>query len=242
MRSAATFVAVLLFATTAAAAERVVVVTATAGFRHESIETAEAVIADIARETHWFEVVFARDEDAMAQLLSEDELKKTRVVMFVNTTGELALPDRDALFRWVMTGGSFIGVHSASDTWHESAGYVDMLGGEFESHPDQLMADVFAVDATHPSTILLESPHPLFEEYYSFRNFTPDRVHLLLARTNGDPLAWWRPYGAGRVFYTALGHRDDVWTSPWFRTHLTGALEWALARPPRPRRRPGLAR
>ena len=39
------------------------------------------------------------------------------------------------------------------------------------------------------------------------------------------------------IFYTALGHRIDVWASPWFRRHLTGALAWALHHEPLPKRR-----
>src|SRR3989441_11246394 len=46
-----------------------------------------------------------------------------------------------------------------------------------------------------------------------------DKVHGLLAldkhpndKTPGDyPIAWCKEYGKGRVFYTSLGHREDVW-------------------------------
>jgi type 1 glutamine amidotransferase len=85
----------------------------------------------------------------------------------------------------------------------------------------------------------------MFEEYYHIKRFDPAAVHLLLAlRFDPDaseaatlPLAWWRDFGRGRVFYTALGHREDVWESPWFQQHLTGALAWALKLQPAPRRR-----
>jgi len=74
--------------------------------------------------------------------------------------------------------------------------------------------------------------------------FSRDRVHVLLsldtAHTDlsglsgvvkgGDyPQAWTRTFGRGRTFYTALGHRDDVWTSdPVFRAHVVGGIRWAL--------------
>jgi uncharacterized protein len=74
--------------------------------------------------------------------------------------------------------------------------------------------------------------------------FTRDRVHVLLSidteRSNianlpgvekgGDyPQSWDRTYGKGRVFYTALGHRADIWTNdPVFRAHITGGIRWAL--------------
>ena len=74
------------------------------------------------------------------------------------------------------------------------------------------------------------------EEIYTFQNFTAEKVRLLLYldRHPNDgapglyPLAWARQWGRGRVFYTALGHREDVWSAPWFRDHLKGGIEWAL--------------
>jgi hypothetical protein len=61
--------------TTALAADRIVVATATAGFRHDSIETAEMVIEQIAARTGWFEPVFARTEEEMAEALSPQTLE-----------------------------------------------------------------------------------------------------------------------------------------------------------------------
>lgn len=75
--------------------------------------------------------------------------------------------------------------------------------------------------------------------------FTRDRVHVLLSldtdrtdlsdlgpeiRKGGDyPQAWTRSFGTGRVFYTALGHRDDIWsTDEKFRAHVSGGIRWAL--------------
>ena len=31
----------------------------------------------------------------------------------------------------------------------------------------------------------------------------------------------------GRVFYTSMGHREDVWTNPKFQQVLLGGLSWA---------------
>lgn len=228
----------------ALAADRVIVVTATAGFRHDSIETAEGVIAEIAARSG-FEVSFVRSEDEMVGALSADALRRTQLVMFVNTTGEIATGSRPELLQWVRRGGSFIGVHSASDTWHDSAEYVDMLGGEFNSHPPQTTVDVFVDDPLHLATFGLESPYEVFEEIYLFKNFYFERVKMLLSlRASPEvpqagfyPLSWTKSYGQGRVLYTALGHRIDVWTSPWFRQHLSGAISWGLRRDVHPRRR-----
>ena len=74
--------------------------------------------------------------------------------------------------------------------------------------------------------------------------FSRDKVHVLLSidteRTDlsglpevtrgGDyPQAWERMAGKGRVFYTSLGHRADIWTNdPVFRAHVNGGIRWAL--------------
>ena len=42
------------------------------------------------------------------------------------------------------------------------------------------------------------------------------------------PATWARMHGKGRVFYTSMGHREDVWTSPIFQDILTGGIAWAL--------------
>lgn len=216
---------------------KVIVVTATAGYRHESIETAESVIAAIAGSTRAFTPHFVRTESELSPALSPSGLAGARAIVFLNTTGELAWPERARLIEWVRGGGAFVGIHSASDTWHEWPAYIEMLGGEFESHPEEMTRNVIVADRSHPATSLLPSPHALFEEFYEFKNFSGDGLKLLLMLDDGAPMAWSRLYGNGRVFYTALGHRSDVWTSQWFQRHVTGALFWALGHDVVPRRR-----
>ncbi len=41
-------------------------------------------------------------------------------------------------------------------------------------------------------------------------------------------LAWTREYGKGRVFYTALGHRDDVWKDERYQKLMIGGLRYVL--------------
>ncbi|MEO8077168.1 MAG: ThuA domain-containing protein [Acidobacteriota bacterium] len=61
-------------------------------------------------------------------------------------------------------------------------------------------------------------------------------VHVLLSLDRNPPDGWGsrgrlpisRNYGGGRVFYTALGHREEVWQDPRYQQHLLGGLRWAL--------------
>jgi type 1 glutamine amidotransferase len=43
-----------------------------------------------------------------------------------------------------------------------------------------------------------------------------------------NALAWVHEYGKGRVFYTALGHRPEVWKDERFRKHMLGGLRYVL--------------
>ena len=42
------------------------------------------------------------------------------------------------------------------------------------------------------------------------------------------PATWARMHHKGRVFYTSMGHRDDVWKSATFQKVLLGGIWWSL--------------
>ena len=42
------------------------------------------------------------------------------------------------------------------------------------------------------------------------------------------PETWARKHEKGRVFYTSLGHREDVWESDFFQSLLLSGLSWTL--------------
>jgi type 1 glutamine amidotransferase len=214
------------------AAPRILVVTATEGFRHESIEVAEQVLSAIAAG-QGVELELARTGAELRQRIGFHGLA---AVFFVNTTGELPADARESLLAWINRGGTFVGIHSATDTWHTSPDYLEMIGAEFVTHPPDAEAAIVVEDAAHPATAGLPSPHVMVEEIYEFVKFDRARVRLLLS-TAGAPLAWEKTYGNGHVLYTALGHREDVWQSAWFRTHVSGIMEWALAQRTAPSRR-----
>ncbi|MEX2583200.1 MAG: ThuA domain-containing protein [Gemmatimonadota bacterium] len=50
-----------------------------------------------------------------------------------------------------------------------------------------------------------------------------------MSRGGDYPMAWSRTFGEGRSFYSAIGHRDDIWSNdPVFRAHVLGGIRWAL--------------
>lgn len=114
-----------------------------------------------------------------------------------------------------------------------------MLGASWPLVDEFYLFGTAAWDASRPS----ENVDVLFGNHIPL-GFSRDRVHVLLSidtersdlkelpevKRGGDyPQAWCRTYGKGRSFYTALGHRDDIWTNdPVFRAHIAGGIRWAL--------------
>jgi type 1 glutamine amidotransferase len=186
---------------------------------------------------------------AALQPLSPARLAGFDAVMFLNTTGDLPLPDRHGFIEWIRQGHAFIGVHAATDTFHGYPEYIAMLGGEFNHHGAQVSVNCLNLDPAHPACVSLPPIWTVFDEIYQFKNFDRGSVQVLLAldrhpneKTPGFyPVAWCRTFGTGRVFYTSLGHRDDVWdetvanhrmnppeVSLAYQRHLLGGILWTL--------------
>ena len=224
-----------------APAKRLLVVTHTTGFRHSSIPTAESTIASIGAASGLFTTEFCRTEADVRSRLTPEGLASIDAVFFANTTGNLGIPDVAAFLAWIADGHGFLGAHSASDTYHDSPGYLQMLGGEFVTHGAIVEAEIRVDDPADPSVAHLSPRFRITDELYRFNGASRGSVHVLLSMDRvppdgvGDagaaadlPMAWRREYGRGRVFYTALGHREEVWQDARVRQHLLGALRWAL--------------
>ena len=187
--------------------------------------------------------------------LSPANLQNYDAVIFDSTTGDLPIPDQEGFLNWIRQGHAFIGIHAATDTFHHWPGYIDMLGAEFVKHGAQVAVECLNMDPKHPSTAPLPPRWAINqEEIYNFRSYDPAKVHELLALDKSPlnnapghfPLSWCKMYGQGRVFYTALGHREDLWDpSPalpgrkntpemaaQFQQTLLGGIKWALGLEP----------
>jgi type 1 glutamine amidotransferase len=157
---------------------------------------------------------------------------------------------KQALLDAVQVGKGFVGFHCASDTFHSSPNmwtaqapghrdpYIDMLGGEFIVHQSQQTTTMKVVDPKFPGAGGLGEGFKMLEEWYSLKNFADD-LHVILVNETKDmhdkcydrppyPATWIRNHGKGRVFYTSMGHREDVWTRPEFQSIVIGGITWAV--------------
>lgn len=234
--------------------KRVLVYTVSAGYEHDVVRRTqpnepslvERVLVRRARESRWFEVVLSRD----AHDFTSANLATFDAVLFY-TTGDLpfSADEQRAFFEFVNKGGGFIGVHSATDTFPSVPEYAALVGARFDGHPWHELVGVRVADANSPATRHLGASFQILDEIYQFGPpYDRANLHVLLElettpellarpgvnRTDGDfALAWCKDAGAGRVFYTALGHRAEVWEDERFLRHLEGGIAWAVRRDPR---------
>src|SRR5207249_2678407 len=130
----------------APAKKRVLILTYAQGFKHSSIPVAAATVKELGEKTGAWEVVGqAGTAEEVAAAITADNLKKVDLVFFANTTGNLGFTPEGhkAFYDWIRSGGAYAGVHSAGDTFHGDADYLDLVRGEFQTHGPQVKVQVF---------------------------------------------------------------------------------------------------
>lgn len=159
------------------------------------------------------------------------------------------------LLKAIEAGKGVLGIHSATDTFPSKSKklvrdaeptdvdpYIAMIGGEFAGHGSQQKATMKLTSPAFPGLENLQD-FTMHEEWYSFTNLAPDMHVILLQDTSSMPVGkdgqreryyrgpsfpatWARLQGDGRVFYTSIGHREDVCLSPIFQQVLLAGLNW----------------
>ena len=223
-----------------AAKRKVLYLTHSAGFKHAVLPVSEEIFKEIGATSGAFDATVTQD----CSVISREGLKPYDAVVFY-TTGELPISDeqKQAFLEFIRSGKGFVGIHSATDTFYKWAEYGELIGGYFDMHPWHQEVGVVVEDTKHPATKHLGPSFKITDEIYQFKNYARKNVHVLLSldvntvdltkkdvhRTDKDfAIAWTRSYGKGRVFYTALGHRPEVWRDERFQKHLLGGLQWAM--------------
>lgn len=235
---------------------RILFLSKSAGFEHSTIKQengepshTDKVLTELA-EKMGASITATKD----ASYIHADKLKDFDVVIFF-TTGDLTTPGTDgatpmgpegvgALLTWITEGGGFMGFHCATDTFHADpqcsspTPYTELIGGEFQSHGPQFEGTIKVVDTAHPTMAAVPQNWKVNDEWYLFCNLN-EQMHVLalLDTTQMEkkikmydrppyPVIWCSTLGKGRVFYNAMGHREDVWDNSSFREHVTSVVKW----------------
>ncbi|MEN8693814.1 MAG: PVC-type heme-binding CxxCH protein [Akkermansiaceae bacterium] len=137
------------------------------------------------------------------------------------------------LLNFIEDGGGFIPVHSASFCFRNEPGFVKLVGAQFRHHKGK----EFTPTITHPDHPAMKGLKPFhaWDETYVHTMHGSDRDILMVRKPEGDdnittpePWTWTRTQGQGRVFYTASGHDQRVWSQPNFHQLLKSGILWAV--------------
>ncbi len=231
--------------------QRVLYFTRSAGFEHSVVRRPEGQLSHSERvfmemgEKHGFDVECSKDGT-----IFDGDLDKYDCLAFY-TSGNLLGGSKDGgapmsaegkqkLLDAIEAGKPFVGIHAATDSFRSGGvdPYIEMIGGEFSGHGPQQVATMGVASPKFPGVEGLGDSFDLNDEWYAFRKFNPDMHVILVQETEGMrgamynrppfPATWARMHGKGRVFYTSMGHREDVWTGEVFQKVFLGGLAWAL--------------
>src|SRR3989442_11132788 len=122
--------------------------------------------------------------------------------------------------------GRFVAAHAALTAFESWPEFGELLGGRYDDHPWNVVSGtIINEDPSFPATKHFPAAFPLVDEFYQTREFSRDKIRVLLRldvakmppnpqlrRADRDlPLAWAKMYGKGRVFYSSLGHAAEAW-------------------------------
>jgi type 1 glutamine amidotransferase len=220
--------------------KNVLVFSLTQGFRHkDAIEIGNPILKRLAEECGYTCTI---SEDLA--LLGPDQVKQWQLIIYNNCTSRLQFPEaekREAFLRRIREDGAgFMGFHAATDCNYDWPEYGEMINGYFAGHPWNQVVQTRLEDPTHP--LLAPFAGNSFEvrdEIYQFRNYKRSNTRVLMSIDNRSvdvykggredrdyAICWIRPYGKGRVYYSAHGHYGQVFEQPSFQQHVKLAMQW----------------
>jgi len=215
---------------------------------HQPVETTDSFIPFLTE--HGYDV---RVEDETTVYTDTDYMADVAVVVQTNTMNTIAGDELRGLIAAVGNGTGLAGWHGGiADSYRNSSDYLQLIGGQFATHPAKAAPDELAGDATdnfvrHTIDIVPEqADHPIVAGISDFELTTEqywvlsDEYNDVLATTTlaapdhhpwhrpvTCPAVWTRQWGAGRIFVSTPGHSLDVVNDPNVRTIIERGILWA---------------
>ncbi|MEX2213451.1 MAG: ThuA domain-containing protein [Phycisphaeraceae bacterium] len=152
---------------------------------------------------------------------------------------------RASIMKFINSGGGLVGFHAASDAQYNWKEFGLMIGGYFWGHPWHEKVGIKNEEPNHPLVAAFDGKDfEVTDEIYQFKEpYSRSNLRVLLTldtsktnmkkggihRTDGDfGVAWIRDVEKGRVFYSSLGHREEIyWNAAIMKFYLDG-IQFAL--------------
>lgn len=217
------------------------------GFRDDpSVNAAQQSLKNMAKKFGWHMVFVDK-----AGVFNADDLAKFDTVIWNNVSGDaLTLTQRQAFKDYMQNGGGYVGIHGSNGDpvafwdWYTD----ELVGARFTGHaadPQYQQARVVVENPNSGLTTGFPAEFNLLEEWYSFDKSPRDKgysIWLSLDESSystigfgghdismqDHPVVWSHCVGKGRSFYTAIGHRPEVYVHQYNQSLLENGIQWSM--------------
>ena len=197
---------------------------------HPSGVYAPMLMESLGRDAIWFDYVTTPE----AAFGDKEFLANYDAVLLYANHDKIEPAHWENLKAFIEGGRGFVPVHCASWCFQNIPEFDQVVGGRFAHHKTA----VFRPKTIAPDHEAIKDV-PGFEawdETYVHKNHNAQDRTVLQVRevakddniTEPEPWTWIRTQGKGRVFYTASGHDERVWSLPEFHQLLKRGILWSI--------------
>ena len=171
------------------------------------------------------------------EAFADPAIKDLSLIVPIFTMSKIEKEELSNLTAAIEGGVGLAGYHGGmGDAFREAVDYQFMVGGQWVAHPGNIID--YRVDITRPDDPVMAGVQsfPYRSEQY-YMHVDPSNEVLATTTFNGEhaswidgvtmPVVWKRRHGAGRVFYSSLGHVSAEFAVPEMATILRRGLNWA---------------
>jgi len=185
-------------------------------------------------EHEGFEVTVS---DTLESYLDTHLMNSLDLIVQCVTMSTLTPEQEKALLETIQAGTGFAGWHGGmADAFRNNTEYQFMVGGQWVAHPGNIIE--YTVNLVHSSDPIVAglSDFKMHSEQY-YLHVDPGNEVLATTTFSGEhcpwiaetvmPVVWKRRWGAGRVFYSSLGHVLKDFEVPEAREIVRRGMVWA---------------
>ena len=175
--------------------------------------------------------------ESTTEAFADPAIADMSLIVPIYTMSKIEKEELDNLEKAVRGGVGLAGYHGGMcDAFRDAVAYQFMCGGQWVAHPGNII-DYRVNIVKHDDPIMegIDDFDYSSEQYYM--HVDPAIEVLATTTFSGEhapwtagvvmPVVWKHHYGAGRVFYSSLGHVVKEFEVPEMRTILKRGLLWA---------------
>jgi uncharacterized protein len=204
---------------------------------HEPVEISERFKKLLEKED--FIVTVA---DTLDAFLDVSKLKELDLIVPVWTMGQIKNEQAAPVLEAIASGVGIAGCHGGMcDSFRDNVDWQFMTGGQWVSHPGGDGVE-YTINIRKGSSPLIEGIEDFIVKSEQYYMHVDPAVEILATTdfpiipgnhsTNGKvvmPITWTKRWGLGRVFYTSLGHHNDVFDDASALEMMRRGLLWAAS-------------